>query len=234
MHQQLVLPISWTFSKAASGYVVTDCNEYAVKWLEKWPFQRHDNFVCLVGEKGAGKTHLATLWATRQNAEIINATDDGFSQWYHISLENPSQKFFVLDDADELRDDVLLFYIFNTIKSQRAYLLMTAKACPCAWQLGLEDVKSRLTTANVIKIQRPTEAAMNYIIEKMLLQRGIRASPAIIEYIANRIERSYESINYWILQIDQYLISKKAKISINNVRRMWMPTAAGTQCPYRP
>ncbi|MDR0695703.1 MAG: hypothetical protein LBF56_02970 [Holosporales bacterium] len=225
MQQQLVLPISWSFSKEASGYVVTECNEYAVKWLEKWPFQSRGNFVCLVGEKGAGKTHLATLWATRQNAEIINTTDEVFSKWYNISLEKTQQKYFVLDDADELKDDVLLFYIYNTIQSQNAYLLMTAKTYPCTWHLELDDVKSRLATVNVIRIQRPTEAAMNSIIERMLLQRGIRTTPAITEYIANRIERSYESINYWISRIDHHLISKKAKASINNIKYLWMPAA---------
>jgi chromosomal replication initiation ATPase DnaA len=216
--RQLVLPVTWAFSKKTNDYVLSKCNEYAFRWLEKWPFQKHDNFVCLVGEKGSGKTHLANIWAARQNADIMSATEEIFSKWYDLTSSDIKQKYFVLDDVDELKDDILLFYIYNTIQSQNAYLLMTAKTYPCNWQLRLDDVKSRMATVNVIRIQRPDEIAINSIIEKMLLQRGICTTAKVIEYIANRIERSYESINYWINQIDRSLVEKKTKISLRGLR----------------
>ncbi|MDR0942720.1 MAG: hypothetical protein LBM19_03885 [Holosporales bacterium] len=216
--RQLVLPVSWAFPRKASDFVVSDCNSYAFEWLEKWPFRIRDNFVCLVGEKGSGKTHLANIWAARQNAEIISSLDEAFNKWYDISSSDVPQKYFVFDDADELNDDVLMFYIYNTIKAKNAYLLMTAKTYPYKWNLKLSDVKSRMSTVNIIRIQRPNEKAISSIIEKMLLQRGIPAKKPIIEYIANRIERSYESINYWIKQIDEKLTDEKSKISLKFVK----------------
>ncbi len=217
--KQLSLPISWAFSRNISDFVVSDCNRYAFEWLEKWPFKIQDNFVCLIGGNGAGKTHLAHIWADRLGAEMVRSFDI-LNKWYDIASVENHQKYFVLDDADELEEDILLFYIYNTIKEKNAYLLMTAKQYPNKWNLKFEDIKSRLSTISIIKIQKPNETAMYSIIEKMLLQRGIQVKLNVIEYMANRIERSYESINYWINQIDSKLINRKSKLSIQFVKEI--------------
>jgi len=216
--KQLSLPITWAFSKKRKDFVVSDCNRYAFEWLEKWPFKIKDNFVCMVGEKGSGKTHLSSIWAEKLGADIINPSCDIFNKWYNIVSTENTQKYFVLDDADLVNDDILLFYIYNTIKEKNAYLLMTAITPPGKWNLKFNDIKSRLSTLNIIRIQKPNEYAIVSIIEKMLLQRGILTKENVIEYIANRIERSYESINYWINKLDSILIDKKSKLSIKTIR----------------
>ena len=218
--KQLSLPITWAFSKKRKDFVVSDCNRYAFEWLEKWPFKIKDNFVCMVGEKGSGKTHLSRIWAERLGADIINANNDVFNKWYNIISSENTQKYFVLDDADLIKDDILLFYIYNTIKEKNAYLLMTSVDFPNKWDLKFNDIKSRLSTLNIIRIQKPNEPVIISIIEKMLLQRGIIAKENVIEYIANRIERSYESINYWVNRLDSLLIDKKSGLSIKIVKEI--------------
>ena len=218
--KQLSLPITWAFSKKRKDFVVSDCNRYAFEWLEKWPFKIKDNFVCMVGEKGSGKTHLSRIWAERLGADIINANNDVFNKWYNIISSENVQKYFVLDDADLIKDDILLFYIYNTIKEKNAYLLMTSVDFPNKWDLKFNDIKSRLSTLNIIRIQKPNELVIISIIEKMLLQRGIIAKENVIEYIANRIERSYESMNYWVNRLDSLLIDKKSGLSIKIVKEI--------------
>ncbi len=215
--RQLPLPISWAFSKDARDFVVSDCNRYAFEWLEKWPLKIQSNFVCLIGEKGAGKTHLAHIWADRLGAEFLKP-ENAFSQWYDLANAESNQKYFVLDDADMLGDDILLFYIFNTIREKNAYLLMTSKQYPNKWELKFEDIKSRLATVDSIRIQKPNEKAMVSIIEKMLRQRGLIATHEIVEYLANRIERTYESICYWVNKIDSNQFDKKHKLNIQDIR----------------
>jgi chromosomal replication initiation ATPase DnaA len=216
--KQLVLPISWAFPRDASGFVVSSCNEYAVKFLEKWPFVIRENFVCLVGENGSGKTHLSMMWATRLNADIFSLRRGNIiNGWLDLSGSS-SQKFYVLDDADELDDDMLMFYIYNTIKAKNAFLLMTAKTYPTIWPVKLRDVKSRMSTVNVVRIQKPDEMAVPLIIEKMLYQRGLSICDGVAQYISTRIDRSYESISYWIGVIDSKLIGKKMKVSLALIR----------------
>ena len=217
--KQLSLPLSWVFPQDEENFVISECNEYAVKWLEKWPFKVRDNFVCLIGEKGAGKTHLAHVWASRMGAEFVNAADI-FNRWYDIASTENTKRYFVLDDVDELGDDVMLLYMYNTIKEKNAHLLMTAKISPRNWSLKFDDIKSRMSTASVIEIRKPDEAAVQSIMGKMLLRRGICATTAVTEYIANRIERSYEAINYWVNKIDATLTQNQKKLTMHSIREM--------------
>ena len=215
---QLTLPVSWAFSCKPDDFVVTDCNKYAYTWLEKWPFLVHDNFVCLVGTKGSGKSHMSEIWANRFGADVIYASSGTvFDKWFDISSSEINQKYFVLDDADELKDDVLLFYIYNTIKEKSAYLLLTAKTPPAYWDIKLLDVKSRFNTINVINIYSPNEEAFTSIIKKMFLQRGVNINDSIISYIAKNVERSYESINYWVKQIDDAIL-REEKITLSYIK----------------
>lgn len=187
--KQLPLPISWAFSKDIKDFVVSDCNRYAVKWLEQWPFEIQSNFVCLVGESGSGKTHLAHIWANRVNAEFLPHSNV-IERWYELITGNVEQKYFVLDDADELKEDLFLFYLYNTIKEIGGHLLLTAKSYPNRWELKLDDVISRYRGIDVIRIQRPREGEMERILEKMLLQRGLRCDEEVLRYVVRRIERS--------------------------------------------
>ncbi len=219
--KQLPLPLSWVFSKDVKDFVVSDCNRYAFEWLEKWPFKIHSNVICLVGEKGSGKTHLAHIWAEKMGADFIGPTPI-CNELFDIPIEQMSNKFFVLDDADEINDDMFLFYLFNIINSLSAYLLLTAKKTPNTWNLQYEDVRSRLSTVDIVRIDGPDDSVINSIISKMLQQRGLMVSDDVVIYIANRIERSYASIAYWINKIDTLQIDKSHKLSIHSIKELFL------------
>ena len=216
--RQLPLPLSWSFSKDVKDFIVSDCNRYAFEWLEKWPLKIHSQIVCLVGETGAGKTHLAHIWADKMGAKWFRNVDISY-ETISNEFEQISNKFFVLDEADEVKDEFLLFYLFNAIKSSGAYLLLTAKSYPNAWKLSLEDIRSRLSTVDIVQINKPTDTAMSLIISKMLSQRGLSAPDDVITFIANRIERSYSSISYWVNRIDTSLIDRK--LSIHSIKSLF-------------
>ncbi|MDR0630439.1 MAG: hypothetical protein LBF70_00110 [Holosporales bacterium] len=219
MFRQLPLPVFWAFSNKSEDFVISECNSYAFNWLEKWPFKIHENFVCLVGESGSGKTHMANIWASRLNADIIDSKSNVFDKWYNISSSNSGQKFFVLNDADKIKEEILLFYVYNTIIEKDAYLLMTAKTNPSYWKLSLPDLKSRITTINVVNIEKPNDKAIIEIMDKMLKQRGIKMQYECLKYISKRIERSYESINYWVKQMDSSVSTNKT-LTLSTIRKL--------------
>jgi chromosomal replication initiation ATPase DnaA len=211
---QVPLPVSWSLSYKPGEFVVTDCNSYAFEWLEKWPFKIHENFACLVGEKSSGKTNLAMIWAKRVNACVFNARDKLFERWLGI-LSDSNEKYFVFDDADEVEEDVLLFYIYNSVKEKNAYMLFTAKTPPIKWDLKIADIRSRMLTISVLNIQKPNEETVAKIIRQMLKMRGIETTDSVIEHIMMLCERTYESINSWINKIDTHLATKrKQKLTI--------------------
>jgi chromosomal replication initiation ATPase DnaA len=202
------LPVVWSLPYRPGEFVVTDCNSYAFEWLEKWPFKIHENFACLVGETSSGKTNLAMIWAKRVEARVFNAKDKLFERWMGI-LSDSCEQYFVLDDADEIEDDILLFYIYNSVKEKNAYMLFTAKTPPIRWNLKIADIRSRVLTISVLNIQKPNEEAAARIIKQMLRMRGIEILDDVVEYIITHSERTYKSINSLVNKIDNKLISKK-------------------------
>ncbi len=220
---QLTLPIEWKFSHSDENFVVSDCNRYAYETLEKWPFILRENFLCIVGEKGSGKTHLANIWANRVGAVFFNGPEGILDNWYSLSEGNNDQKFFVIDNADEIESDVFLFCIYNTIKAQNAYLLMTAKSYPNKWNVGLADVKSRLSTVSVVCIQKPNEYAMTAILEYMLKQRGLILNQQSINYLVLHLERSYVAVNLFVEKLDIYLRQTQAKPTLQTIKNILYP-----------
>jgi chromosomal replication initiation ATPase DnaA len=212
--RQLVLPLVWDYSDKLSDFVVNESNNYAFEWLAKWPDHINGNFVCLVGEKGSGKTHLANVWAKRLNASVMSATSDIFAMWYEISSPDSDQMYFVLEDIDRIDDELLLFYIYNTILEKNAHLLMTTRTHPLRLGLSLQDLKSRMATVNFVSIERPSDEVVVKIMSSSLMRRGINIPEDCSEYIVKRIERSYESINYWVDKID---------CTVGNCRKVTLP-----------
>ncbi|MDR1488811.1 MAG: hypothetical protein LBI26_03680 [Holosporales bacterium] len=216
LYKQNTLPMSWSLSYKLDEFVVTKCNRYAFEWLSKWPLKINENFACIIGESGSGKTNLAWIWAKRMDATFLTANSIS-DTWFEISPEK--NKYFVLDDIDEVDDDILLFFIYNSIKENNAYLLLTAKNPPIKWNIKLVDLKSRIFTISMLNIQRPNEEAILGIIRQILKQRGLRISDSAIGYIINNMERSYEAIMHLMSKIEENL-DRKNEITLNFVKKI--------------
>jgi chromosomal replication initiation ATPase DnaA len=147
----------------------------------------------------------------------MSATSDIFAMWYDISSPDSEQMYFVLEDADCIGDELLLFYIYNTILEKRAYLLMTTRTHPLRWDLSLPDLKSRIATVNFINIERPSDDVVIEIMSSALRRRGINVPHDCSEYIVRRIERSYESINCWVKRIDS-TVGNSRKVTLSFIR----------------
>ena len=61
---------------------------------------------------------------------------------------------------------------------------------------------------------------MKSIILKMLRDRQLLVSPAIIEFLMKRLERTYLEINRTIDLIDKYALEKGKKVSISLIREI--------------
>jgi chromosomal replication initiation ATPase DnaA len=162
---------------------------------------------------------MARIWANRHVAEFISARRTPqlellIYKWVNEISENPSiRKYFVIDDADEINNDVLLFCIYNTIIGVGAYMLLTARKAPTRWRVSLGDARSRLSTINVVSIRRPTEEAFARIVDTMLRQRGILIPESALLGIINQTERSYESAINIVEAIDNIRDYSRSKIS---------------------
>ncbi len=99
----------------------------------------------------------------------------------------------VLDGAD-LRDEGELFAAWNRAQSTKEPLLLVAERAPPGWQPDLADLRSRLGAVSVATLRHPDDALADGLLEKLLLGRGIRSTPASRSAALTRLERTHLAI----------------------------------------
>ena len=160
---QLALPLDYRRGEGQADFFVSTANADAVAWLDRWPAWPQPQAV-LVGPAGAGKSHLARLFAARSSARVI-------------------------DDADHA-DAEALFHAWNAATLAQP-LLMTARQAPRLWPQRLPDLASRLAATPTLVIADPDDALLAAVLAKQFADRGLRIAPDVAYYILARIDRSF-------------------------------------------
>src|SRR5262249_61146007 len=74
--RQLALALDHAESYAREDFFAGPCNEAPLQLIEAWP-DWPANAVALVGPEGAGKTHLAMIWAGLAGAREVGGHGGG-------------------------------------------------------------------------------------------------------------------------------------------------------------
>ena len=129
---------------------------------------------------------------------------------------------WLIDNVDDLitKDKELnsnkILNLINIIQDNKnAFLLMTGKKPPKYIDCDLNDLISRLLSSIVLEVRNPDEELLLKIIKKYLNDRNINLSQKKLNFIANRIERSYESALEIAKKIDLMSLETKSNISIH-------------------
>lgn len=185
MTRQLILEL-WPGAAMGPGdFFVSDSNRAAHEAVTEnraWPQGR----LVLVGAQGAGKTHLAHIWAARTGAEVIAAHD------LHQGPLPAAGAALVLEDADLLPESAEepLFHILNHLAATDGRVLLTASEPPSRWQIRLPDLASRLQAMQMVRINAPDDALLAALLAKLFADRGLAPEPGLIPWLVLRMERS--------------------------------------------
>ena len=135
------LPLDPRFG--AEDFLVSPSNEQAYGLIESWP-DWLDTILLLVGPRGSGKSHLASIWATNAHAWTIDATQITQDKVPHLV----SNGALAIEDMDRgERDEAALFHLLNMAREKKAALLITCETPPDRWSLKTPDLLSRLRLA---------------------------------------------------------------------------------------
>ena len=184
-------------------FLIAPSNQAAHALVQSWPAWP-DPVLALVGAPGAGKSHLAAIWARRAHAVFVPpdavAAEANLGEFYgrHILLE----------DADRVADEKGLFHLFNLVQESRATMLMTAKTGPDRWGVGLPDLRSRLRRAPVAHIEPPTDDLVRAVLVKLFEDRQLAVEANVIDYIALRIDRSLDAAREIVATLDAEALAR--------------------------
>ena len=126
----------------------------------------------------------------------------------------------IIDDFNENLDEKLIYSIFNLIDQDNKYLVINSKKPITEIKFNLLDMVSRSKNCLIAKIEKPDDDLIFAIIIKNFSDRQIKLEKKIIEFIINRIDRSYSKIYEFIYKIDELSLKKKKPINLNTIREI--------------
>ena len=154
----------------------------------------------MLGPRGSGKSHLGAIWARRAGARVFSARDLRLE----ILPELAAGPALLLEDADlALPREAEMFHLLNLAAEKGVCLLVTAEKNPDHWGLATPDLLSRLRRAPTVAIAAPDEAFLRAILVKLFYDRQIRVDETVVDFLALRLERSFEAAQKIVAALDR-------------------------------
>ena len=209
MPKQLAFDLPLDPRFGAEDFLVSPSNEHAYGLIESWP-DWPDTILLLVGPRGSGKSHLASIWATNARAWTIDAAGITQDKVPHLV----SNGALAIEDMDRgERDEAALFHLLNLARERKASLLITSETPPDRWSLRTPDLLSRLRLAPSVSLEAPDDALLKAVLVKLFVDRQLVVDTSVVDYIALRIERSLAKASELVALLDREALSRGRRVS---------------------
>jgi chromosomal replication initiation ATPase DnaA len=207
--RQLALALGFRERFGREDFLVGPSNAAALALIERWP-DWPAPAVALVGPEGAGKSHLAAIWAKAAGARLIAA--------HAITPASvPTALATGALVVEDLRagggEETALFHLLNLAREEGAFLLITARAAPSGFAVGVRDLASRLRALPVVTLASPDDALLRAVLVKLFADRQLAVDEGLIGFLASRIERSFAAAGAVVDQLDREALRQKREVN---------------------
>ncbi len=196
--RQLALALPHAESLARDNFLEGPANAAGIALVDAWP-EWTSQTMLVVGPEGSGKSHLAAIWAEQAGARSITA---------HLltAADVPGALATGALVVEDLRarqfDEQALFHLLNLAREDGAYVLITARTPPSAFEVELRDLRSRLRALPLVNLQEPDDVLLRALIVKYCADRQMAVDEAVVSYLTSRIERSYAAARKAVALLD--------------------------------
>jgi chromosomal replication initiation ATPase DnaA len=180
-------------------------NSYVLNFLDKFP-NWETKLINIVGEKKSGKSFILQLFRKKNQFNYISNKED---------FEKKYDELFLVDklilDGFQINEDKF-FSLINHFILHKKYLIISSREPLTMLEIKLLDLKSRLKEFLLIEIQNPSDDLIYSLILKYFSDNQIVIKKDLVEYIVKKIDRSYSSIEKFLIKLNDQSIIKKKKI----------------------
>src|SRR5471032_347905 len=197
--RQLVLALNHAESFAREDFLAGPSNAAALTLIDRWP-DWPDRSVALIGPEGSGKSHLAAIWAQASGARVLAAK-------LLPDIDLPAALAtgaLVLEDLEFAGlDERALFHLINLAREEGAFVLITSRSPLPTFPVNIRDLASRLRALPSVVLAAPDDALLRALIVKLAADRQLAVDEALVNYLANRIERSFAAAHAAVVRLDE-------------------------------
>ena len=197
--RQLVLALDHAESFAREDFLIGPSNIAALTLIERWP-DWPDRIVALIGPEGCGKSHLAAIWAKATGARVLTAK---LLEESGLPTALATGALVLEDLAFAGLDERALFHLVNLVREQGAYMLTTSRSPLTTFPVAIHDLASRMRAIPSISLAAPDDSLLRSLIVKLAADRQLNVDDALVNYVANRIERSFVGARTAVARLDE-------------------------------
>lgn len=209
MTAQLPLPLPHEPSFAREDFLAAPENTAALALIDAWPHWPSP-VMLLLGPAGSGKSHLGAIFVGATAARVVAGRDLGAVD-ADAATDGPA---LLVDDADAVgAAETQLFHLLNFARQRGTSVLMTARAPPDLWGIATPDLLSRLRLAPIVEIGPPEVSLVEAVLTKLFSDRQLAVEPALVAYIARRLERSLGAARALVDALDREALARGKKVT---------------------
>lgn len=173
--------------------------------------ERAETSFCLWGEAGSGCSHLLLA----SGFAYVDATIDP------ALTKAPASLQLAVDHVDELNADgqIALFNHFNRLKMAGGMLLTAAPQPPAHLALR-EDLRTRLGSGLIYRLQPLSDAEKTEAIAAQAKERALKLSPEAINYLLRHAPRDMRTLSMLVVALDQYTLEQKRPVTLPLLREL--------------
>ena len=216
-NSQLIIDLPTRAALGREDFLVNSRNEDAVYFIDNFQNQKINSGI-LIGSRGSGKTHLVNVLCSnlgRKKWSFLNPKNENIYDTFSIN------DLVIIEDINNFNskeDEDFLFHSINLSKELNKALLLTSSLKISKLNFKTLDLVSRLDAMQAAFIEEPDDMLMEALIIKLFNDRQILIKPNIVNFLMQRIERSYLGVAEIIDLIDKVSLSKKKSVSISLIK----------------
>ncbi len=211
MAEQLSFDLPARPALGRGDFFISPSNALAVALIDA-PEAWVSGKLVLYGPAGAGKSHLAHVWAGATGGQVVQARDLPGLDVPALAAAPIAVEDVPAIAADEAAQTAL-FHLHNLMQAQMKSLLLTGRAAPDLWRLSLPDLQSRVSGTQAIALDPPDDALLAAVLAKLFADRQIVPRRDVIPYLVGHMDRSFAAALQVVEALDRAALNQRRAVS---------------------